>query len=63
MTASVAVTRPYQFGRLSTRGTLATFEMHSYKLGLQFKHLYLVTAFWPQFNTQYALAHNIHVPI
>ena len=35
----------------------------AYKLGLQFKHLYLVTAFWPKFNTQYALAHNIHVPI
>jgi len=35
----------------------------AYKLGLQFKHLYLVTAFWPKTNTQYALAHNIHVPI
>src|SRR5260221_597989 len=32
VTASVAVTRPYQFGRFSTRGTLATFEMHSKNL-------------------------------
>ena len=29
MTASLAVTRPYQFARTRTRGTSATFEMHS----------------------------------
>ena len=34
MTASPSVTRPYQFARLSTRGTLVTFEMRSNNVGV-----------------------------
>lgn len=35
----------------------------AYKLGLQFKHLYLITAFWPKTNVQYSVAEHFHVPI
>jgi len=35
----------------------------SYKIGLQFRHLYLLTAFWPNPNWLLMLAKGIHIPL
>jgi hypothetical protein len=35
----------------------------SYKIGLQFKHLYLLTAFWPEFSAETVLTAGAHIPI
>ncbi|MGE4055464.1 MAG: hypothetical protein AB7F99_11760 [Vicinamibacterales bacterium] len=35
----------------------------SYKIGLQFKHLYLLTAFWPEPFAELVLTAGAHIPI
>jgi hypothetical protein len=35
----------------------------AYKLGVQFKHLYLCVIYWPGSDPRYALAAGLHVPI
>ncbi len=35
----------------------------SYKIGLQFRHLYLVAAFWTNPNSSFTLAKGIHTPL
>lgn len=34
----------------------------SYKIGLQFRHLYLLVAFWPE-STLFTIARGLHVPV
>src|SRR2546426_3397610 len=35
----------------------------AYKVGLQFRHLYLLTAFWPNQKSVLTLAKDLHIPI
>jgi hypothetical protein len=35
----------------------------AYKIGLQFRHLYLLTAFWPDPKSVLTLLKGVHVPI
>jgi hypothetical protein len=35
----------------------------SYKIGLQFRHLYLLIAFWPNPRSVFMLAKGLHTPV
>lgn len=35
----------------------------AYKIGLQFRHLYLLTAFWPNPDSLLTLAKGLHIPV
>ncbi len=37
--------------------------VEAYKIGLQFRHLYLLTAFWPSQKSLFTLARGLHIPV